>query len=256
MGRYIVCGNCGKEYDENQVKCPSCGSVNVTGAERAYLEKLEDVREDMEELDDAPREVLQQTIKKQGKFLKGALLAVIAVAVLFTAGILLKEKLEDRSYKAKYLWMQENYPRLDALYDAGNYEEMAELYLELLGDKNSILYEWEHFNFAEAYMTCYFVRSYLEEEKQEELSESTLAFLLAHEWVVKGIVLQKERFTEEEYSALEPYIEMSEADFAARWNMPAEEYDAFQEQLKKNGGQYMDYDVCKEYVKKWIKENR
>lgn len=82
MGRLIVCSNCGKEFDENLEKCPSCGSTNPKGAERAYLNRLEDVREDMEELDDAPRAELERTIKKQGRLIKRVVLAVMAVTAL------------------------------------------------------------------------------------------------------------------------------------------------------------------------------
>lgn len=252
----LICNNCGKQYDENAEKCPSCGSTNPKGAERAYLDKLENVREDMERLDEAPREELERTIKNQGRLLKRVLLLMAAVVIVVTAGIILINRLDKRDYRAEYLWQQENYPRLDALYDAGNYEELAVLYFELLEDEDSILYEWEHYDFMQAYVSCLFVEGYLEEEKQGELNESTLSFLLSDEWNVKGIKLRREEFTEEEYHAMEPYIEMSEADFASRWNMSETDYAAFYRQLEQNQYFYISYDDCRKYVKRWIKENR
>lgn len=256
MGRLIVCSNCGKEFDENLEKCPSCGSTNPKGAERAYLSRLEDVREDMEELDEAPRAELERTIKKQGRLIKRVVLAVMAVTALLAVVVVLRSRLEERDYKAQYLWKQENYPKLNALYDAGEYKELVKLYYELLGDKNSVFYEWEHYDFLETYACCLSVEDYLEEEKMREPKESFFCLLFSAEWEMKGIILRKEEFTEEEYREMEPYIELSEADFGERWNMTGEDYDAFYEQLVQHGGRYINFEDCEKYIKKWMKENR
>lgn len=85
MEKIVICGSCGAEFDKNIVKCPYCGSTNIKGAEREYMEKLEDVREDMGELESVPLEELQDTVKRQGRFLKKVIitiLAIVAAAVL------------------------------------------------------------------------------------------------------------------------------------------------------------------------------
>ena len=74
--------------------------------------------------------------------------------------------------------------------------------------------------------------------------------------VLNPLLAPDRDLTDEEYHAMEPYIEMSEADFASRWNMSETDYAAFYRQLEQNQYFYISYDDCRKYVKRWIKENR
>ena len=69
MGKIAACESCGAEFDDDLPKCPYCGFVNLKGAEKEYMKKLEDFREDMG-VDDVPLEELKDTFQKQGKRLK------------------------------------------------------------------------------------------------------------------------------------------------------------------------------------------
>ena len=46
----MYCSNCGAEINEKDAYCPYCGVMNARAAEREYMEKLEDIREDTERL--------------------------------------------------------------------------------------------------------------------------------------------------------------------------------------------------------------
>ena len=46
----MYCSNCGAEISEKDAYCPYCGVMNARAAEREYMEKLEDIREDTERL--------------------------------------------------------------------------------------------------------------------------------------------------------------------------------------------------------------
>ena len=70
MGKTICCGNCGGSYDDELPKCPYCGSIHISGAEKEYMEKLEDVREELEELDEVPVKELHAVVKKTSRTAK------------------------------------------------------------------------------------------------------------------------------------------------------------------------------------------
>lgn len=254
--RRIVCENCAKEYSEDLVKCPSCDSTNLKGAQKAYLNKLADVRENLEDLEEAPEKLLKDNFKKQSRLIWKVLAALAVLAVLAYLLFLWSYKRNERDFQAQYLWQQENFPKLDALYEEGKYEELAELYFELLEEENAVLYEWTHYPFLNDYLSCIWVAEYLNQEDYEALSEADLTGLFTYEWDVKGIILRKEEFTENEYKAMEPYIHRSEADFGSRWHMKQEDYDSLYQQLVSNRGTYIRYQDCEDYIKKWIKENR
>ncbi len=256
MEKTITCASCGGSFRDDLPECPYCGTVNIKGAEKEYMRKLEDVRESLKDLDEAPLNGLQKVIKKQGRKLKAIMLVILAAAVLPAAAAFAVNRSGERDYRAEYLWQQENYPKLNALYDSGEYDELKELYFRLMEDRNAVLYEWEHYDFMSAYIEAGFVTGYLEEEKGKALSDADLASLLECEWRVKGIIQRKDVFTGAEYQAMLPFLEASEADFEARWNMDRADYEDFFEELASHEYFFVSYDKCQEYVKKWIKENR
>ena len=53
-GKQIICSSCGAEFEDMLPKCPYCGTMNYKGAEMEYLDRLEDVRSDMEQLGSVP----------------------------------------------------------------------------------------------------------------------------------------------------------------------------------------------------------
>ena len=83
----IICSSCGAEFEDTLPKCPYCGSLNYKGAEAEYLGKLEDVRRDMQQLEQVPEKELKKKLKKKQKFviklliLLAALAAILAVIV-------------------------------------------------------------------------------------------------------------------------------------------------------------------------------
>lgn len=256
MGKKIVCMSCNGSYDDNLPKCPYCGSTNIKGAEKEYMEKLEEIREDMRELDEVPTEELHAAIRKQGRKLRNILMLIGAFVLLAAVIFLFINRTESKDYMAEYLWQQEHYSKLNELYDSGQYDELEELYYELLQDENANMFDWEHYAFLSAYIEGEVIVDYLEGEAEGTLSEGKLYSLFYTEWKMKGVGLRKEEFTEQEYEALLPFIEISEADLSSRWKLTEEEYNAFFDELTKNGFAYVSYDKCEEFVKEWLKENR
>lgn len=89
-----VCINCGAEINASDTKCPYCGYINEEGAEKAYMDRLNDIRNDLDSVDE---EAAAEYGKDYGRVLK---LILITLAVLLAVpGITLCVKLAERSKK-------------------------------------------------------------------------------------------------------------------------------------------------------------
>lgn len=73
----VRCNKCGGWFDTSEPKCPYCGAIYVPGAEAEYMDKLGDIREDMEDLEDL---ALSETGSEMKSALKKTFLTVLAVA--------------------------------------------------------------------------------------------------------------------------------------------------------------------------------
>lgn len=249
MANKIICKFCGAEFDEMLAKCPYCGSTNYKGAEAEYLNKLEDVREDMEELKYVPEEETKKSFKKQGRFLIIVFVVLAVLFLLFGAFHLWMNRLYERDEKADFLWKQENYPVLDALYKEGKYDELINLlFSEEYAD--APIWDWEHYEFCDMYHIANYMAEILEQEASgQELSELDLGLLLSYEWDMMG--LSYSSLTEEEQAYFAEYVKLAEEDFNNRWNMSEKDYNFFYQQLEDYG--WVSYLDCKDYVEKWYK---
>lgn len=253
MMGFVICNSCGGKCEEELEKCPYCGSTLLAGAEKKYMEQLRDVRERMEDLKEAPMEETKTAIRKQGKALKvGLILGVvlIALACAFLWLMNARTQLSEEEYKQQYLWKQEMYPQMDELYAAGDFEGLVQFYYEHLDDPHQVIYSWEHYNFLDVYTSLWDCT----EDMKNGLSLPP-ASIFADEWCAKGVLAMSEQYTEAEYAALLPIIEVLEQDYQTRWNIDPEEEQLLYQMLKDNNYRYLDFDTCQEYAEKWSKEN-
>ena len=79
---HIRCTSCGGEYTSDAAACPYCGTIYVAGAEAHYMNKLDDIREDMEDLNALAR---QET----GAELKSAMKRTLITVLVIVGGIAL-----------------------------------------------------------------------------------------------------------------------------------------------------------------------
>lgn len=259
MGKLITCPNCGAEFDEELTNCPYCGSTNIKGAEKEYFKRLEGVRQDMEDLHDDAGEAMRYEAKRQGKKL-WILFLVLGIFVLLIIGLIMwVDRPSTIDYKESYAWKAEHFPELDALYEAEDYNALLAKYYELIAQKGNSMYEWEHCNFISDYASVYFVMDSLRMEKESGSLGYSNSGLFTDEWMVKGLRIKNKDehyYTDREWEVLLPGIEVVEKDFDARWHMSPEDYDRFYESLVKYGGWSVDYEMARDYIKKWEKENQ
>ena len=257
MEKTIVCSSCGAVFEEEAVKCPYCGSTNIRGAEKDYMDKLENVRETMENLDEVPVQELRKVVKRQSRKIRIVMFSVAVIALILIACSIISENVSKRDYRSQYQWRLEHYPQLDALYNEGKYDELVDMaYNELAKDKDCILYEWEHYQFMETYDMLKSLNEDLDEYVGVELKDYQLKWIFYSEWRAKEVIYSKEKYLPEEYEALLPMLEKAETDFNARWNMCEEDYAIFYSYLKDPNQGYVPLSITDEYIEKWLKENR
>lgn len=154
-----VCQNCGASYDIHEVECPYCGYINPEGAEEKYFRDLESTREGLDMVDDDAVSHYKSEIRSNSKAMlrRIILAAVVVLAVIAVIAYLLHRSEEQyadnrtaEEVTAELQWQNEHFPELDALYEAGDYEGLCELYLSFYEEEHD-LWEYEHYDFCEAY---------------------------------------------------------------------------------------------------------
>ena len=252
MGKMAVCGSCGAEYEENLSKCPHCGSMNLVGAEREYMDKLGDVQKDMGKLEDAPLENLNATVKGQGRFLIKVFLVILVAAAVLAAVFFWMDRRGQGNLKEEYAWQQEYIPRLNQLYDDGDYDAMMNLALLSMSDKNAVLWKWEHYDFYEAYFRVKDFAELYPKWGEERLDQYDYVILFQAEWYL--ILLEKYRqaeYTDGEFAVLRPYIEKAGEALASDWGMSEEEYGEFLNLAEENY-YWLPFTSCEDFVKRWM----
>ncbi len=167
----MICPNCGGDFADWAPKCPYCGAMNYQGAERQYMEQLEEIREDMEELPEESEVHYQRHVR--GAVKKIAVLAaiILAAGLAAAAGFFLLEKKEAAEYEARSrrrtAWEAEEFPRLDQWYEAGEYDRILEHSYELAMEEHEFnIYNWSHYIFIGEYYEAYLDCLYLHQEKE------------------------------------------------------------------------------------------
>lgn len=258
LPREITCASCGAHYGAEQLRCPYCGSVNDLADEQEFMEDLGELRENLEKL---PSETVSQeagqAFRDVGRIIRSTVLVVLALCaagtVLFLASRFLGAGFEQRREEERqeeYLWKQENFPRLDALYEAEDYDGLFELYTELM---DGPVYEWEHYYLLEGLRL---IRDAKEEIQMTDalLAEGESAAKRAEEY--SAWVLQEElqlyffdlRCKNKKDCAviLDRAAEVL-SDLETRFALTEEEMEFFRKEAEEDYG-YIRYKTCEEFL--------
>ena len=147
------CRSCGAQLDESMARCPYCGTLIPDGAEKEYMEKLDDIREDMDSLHAVPGDSVRVEVRRQGRRLRGIIIAAVLAAAVLAGLFFLQSRRYGRDNTADYIWGRENFPLFSELYESGEYDELTELVLQAMEEDRPI-WEWEYcdefFDYLEA----------------------------------------------------------------------------------------------------------
>ena len=123
--RTVLCRSCGAEYPADSASCPYCGTMNLPAAETEYLDRLEGIRDNLEELGSLTDRKAKSHLRKLQRNL---LIGAVILALLITTAVIVRtnsEKAEAEKEKNEYLWQREAFQRLDEAYEAGDYDLLA-----------------------------------------------------------------------------------------------------------------------------------
>ena len=158
----MYCGNCGAEISREDAYCPYCGVMNARAAEQDYMEKLEGIREETEKLGGETSKQTRRGIRNVGKLTVRIVVIIAAVILGFYALTRIMERTferddadtaqEEAAFKAAY------FPKLDALYEAGDDTATMNYMYEIGGQKGaSVMNGWAHYQYMRYYMDYYSV---------------------------------------------------------------------------------------------------
>lgn len=248
------CPSCGASFDEMLAACPYCGSMNVKGAQAEYMNKLENIREDMEDLKAVPIEETKKELKKQTRFVLivlGIIAGLLLLLVAWEWFFIYRE--EDRDRQADYIWQQKTFPVLNELYEQEKYEEMMEICYQAYEEDRPIS-AWEHLEFCSA-MELFLD---IEETWARELAGETLTNWDYYDLLYAGLRVENYEksttFSAQEKEKLAPYVEKIRADFKGRWDFTEEDLALFEKEAEENYG-YISYETIEEYVDEWMERN-
>lgn len=154
----LICPNCGAEINSADTKCPYCGYINEEGAEKAYMDHLYDIKDDLDKVDEA---AAAEYGKGYSKTIK--LIMITLITLLIISGIVFAYRLVDRHKRMEndkikggnmldeMAWKRKAFAEFDRLYEQGNYDKLCDEVFAAADQKHDV-YEWEHYRFASTYM--------------------------------------------------------------------------------------------------------
>ncbi|MGN0130959.1 MAG: hypothetical protein ACI4AA_00805 [Lachnospiraceae bacterium] len=174
----MKCKECGADFDEHLAECPFCGALNYTGAEEAYLNHLEKIRDDLSEMADDSEEAYKKTMKKSTLIIIIVLCCLILAAGLITGlFFLFRSSLFPTDngdlQKAQMLWRNQYMDTLDEMYVEGDYDGILNFLNEHSGDEGFSPYGWAHLDFMEVYDTYTQFKAETQDPDKNDLEKMT-----------------------------------------------------------------------------------
>lgn len=238
----IICPSCGAVMPIKAKKCSFCGYINEAGDELKYQEKLEDIREDLEDLGDMPEEVYVSETKKNVRKI-AIIAAVCGLLIVIIAGMIFIISPFMRSHKEKSLNKvitseREMYAKLDEMYAQGDYEAIARFYDDFyMGDdwEKYHIAGWKHDKFIEVYRAYDLLVSEIEFfEKYPDLQESKenvfsyAASLFMTDWEKSD---KQKQITAEEWEKIKGYQDYAADVLSEHFHLSREDMENMKRDL-------------------------
>lgn len=173
--RKVICANCGGEFDDTEAKCPFCGMIYEPGAEKEYKEKLEDLRSDLDIVDNIAEDSYKADLKLFFKTLLPTLLVAtiigfvgIMIFHVSTTGKISAKRLETEKVIDEVVLAHEYIAQWNALYEEGKYDELLEKVTAEKGKISSSYNMWRYSKFVDTYNYGYDAKRRLEEAVKDE----------------------------------------------------------------------------------------
>ena len=151
-----TCPNCGAGFAIDEARCPYCGQLNPSGAEKAYMDALDDINDETGDLAEDARESIDTSIRRNAKrtivvivIVAMALASLFAIATCMDRG---QERRELRDYQAREAFRTQYFEEFDRLYEAGDDDALSAYVWNLSDDPGfEALFTWEHVGLLQAH---------------------------------------------------------------------------------------------------------
>lgn len=154
----VTCNNCGGQFDDAKAKCPYCGMIYEPGAEKEYNERLEDVRKNLDVVDDIVVTNFRADLRKFFIVFGISLSVVLTLTafVVFSKSVTNAQKrsraVSQLNYKlSRIALFDQEAEDMNGLFEEGNYDElyvMAEIKKSKFPQE---IQNWSHYGFYKAY---------------------------------------------------------------------------------------------------------
>lgn len=256
----LYCENCHAPIPEESAKCPYCGAFNASGGERQYMEQLYDLKEDVEELSEVPEMEYRREMGKIGRmlfrtFLVFAGLAAVCAGVAFLYQKSIDYEITPEEMREQAEWEREVFPKLDALYAAGDYDGVMECVFENQAESYYSIDNWKHADFINVYTWYQTCTEGLDKADSEGYDAEK-----AGECILDVLFLIQERkydsYTEDEESLIEAYQEEVKRKVGTVFGVQEEALTLLYEECRVEDeyGVYFDYQTAKKKVKNFVKK--
>lgn len=256
----ITCSNCGAGFAETLAQCPYCGHIYIPAAEKEYMENLQEIREDMEEIEGITEKIYHKEIRGNVKrvylwIISAVLVLLIAIGLFAGLKSLFSYEESEAQLKERILWQKENFPMLDAWYQEKEYEKIVDFMEEAYEKEGYFCDEWEHYEYIlqyENYRSCQILQRKIEENagisefEAGELMYCTMA-LVQYE---KGYKTQS--YSGEDLENLEQWKEQVRNWFLENLDYTEAEFCAMEEKVYRDG--YLSYELCGTYKKEILEK--
>lgn len=259
----VICPNCGAAIYENEAQCPFCGYINISGAEEKFMRDIQKTEDDLSQIPQLQKAEYKKSMTKNSKIIfitvgiAGAIAAILVGLYMLFEHVIFSYDEDDA--KARMIWERENFPILDEMYAAGDYEGIVEFEYELYdqNDENDTSYSvfnWEHYYFINGYRRYQDVEEYISRLDQgEELSnyqaESIVYDCMWFHYREYAIDNQYMPYTEEEIAKLDEYREITDGYFYGRLGFTQEEVEKLYKDALDDHGT-IDMKTCWKYGRK------
>lgn len=259
----VICSNCGAAIYENEAKCPFCGYINMAGAEEKFMRDMKQTEADMSQIPQLQKAEYKKSMSKNSKIIFVTIgIAAMIAAILFGIHMFMEHVLfsyDERDAKAQMLWERENFPILDEMYAAGDYDGIIQFEYDLYdeneaNDTDYSVYDWEHYYFVNGYRRYRDVEDYIAIlDRGEELSnyeaESIVYYCMWFHYREYDVDNEYMPYTDEEIAMLDGYREITDGYFFTRLGFTQQEVEKlYEDALDDYGG--MDMKICWKYAKK------
>ena len=256
----IYCENCHAPMEEDSAKCPYCGALNAPGGEKQYMERLYEIRQDVEELSTVPEKEYRREMGRTGRVIRLTFLAIAVLAVFAGLFLFLGRKLTDyepteEEIRAQMQWEKEFFPKLDALYAEGDYDGVVACVFENQDETYYSISNWKHADFINVYTQYQFCTESLAQAASKGYSAED-----AGDCIIDTLFLIQERtydsYTEAEEALIAAYQEEVRKQICTVFGISEEDIDRLYVEccVEDEYGVYFDYQTAKKKVKNFVKE--